>query len=396
MAPILLLWAIVSLSASAAPRIGLVTMEPGETYWERFGHNALLIDDGVGEPTLYNYGMFDFDEPGFLGKFLRGDMEYRLLAQSYSQALGYYARVGRGAGVQWLDLSPEQAESLAAFLAWNARPENAYYRYDYFLDNCSTRVRDALDRVLDGGLKAQLIGRARGLNYRFEALRLGQEPLWLGLGMSLGLGPFAERPLARWDESFVPMRLREALREARTEAGTPLVLAEQTLLPHRLGDAAIAPPRWWPRMLLLGLALAGAIAWQSARRPRALAALAAGVWALCGLVGLGLAALWILTSHLAAWGNENLLLFNPLALLLLPLAWARWRDAPPPCRLQRWLLPAASALAALALFLKFLPFRIQDNGEWIALMLPVHLALYFAFRARHADADGTRSTAPAN
>jgi len=71
----LLLALLLSVSAHATPRIGLVTMEPGETYWERFGHNAILVapDDGS-EPTLYNYGYFDFDEPNFLLRFAAGDM----------------------------------------------------------------------------------------------------------------------------------------------------------------------------------------------------------------------------------------------------------------------------------------------------------------------------------
>lgn len=376
---VVLLW-LTALPALAAPQVALVTMEPGETYWERFGHNALLVDIGDGsEPLLYNYGMFDFDEPGFLIKFMRGEMRYRLAVDGYGESLGYYDSIGRGVTVQWLNLAPEQTTALIAFLRWNARPENAYYRYDYFLDNCSTRVRDALDLALGGALKPQLIGRARGLSYRFEALRLGQQPLWMGLGMSVGLGPFAERQLSRWDEAFVPMRLREAAREAKTADGAPLVLAEQTLLPHRLAETAIEPPRWWPRFLLVGLLGAWLVRWSAKRRPRLGGVLAGAIWLGIGSVGLVLLALWTLTTHTAAWANENLLLFNPLALLLVPLALARMRGLP----LPRWaqsLLLAVTVLAAMAVFLKFLPLRVQSNLDWIVLMLPLHLALYFSFR----------------
>ena len=375
----LLLW-LAALPVLAAPRIALVTMEPGETYWERFGHNALLVDTGDGEePQLYNYGMFDFDEPGFFVTFMRGEMRYRLAVEGYSQSLAYYGSVGRGVTLQWLNLAPDQATALVEFLRWNAQPENAYYRYDYFLDNCSTRVRDALDLALDGRLKPQLIGRARGLSYRFEALRLGQRPLWMGLGMSAGLGPFAERQLSRWDEAFVPMRLREALREAKTADGAPLVLAERTLLAHRLAEAAIEPPRWWPRFLLVGLLGAWLLRWAAASKPRLSAALAGAFWLSTGLAGLVLVALWTATTHIAAWGNENLLLFSPLALLLVPLALARMRGVAPP-RWAQTLLLAVTVLAAMAVFLKFLPFRVQSNLDWISLMLPLHLALYFSFR----------------
>lgn len=359
----------------AQPRIGLVTMEPGEPYWARFGHNAIVVDPADGsQPTLYNYGYFDFDEPGFLFNFLRGRMHYRLVALPMAQDLAYYAEEGRGVTVQWLAIEGADAVDLAAFLAWNAQPENAVYRYDYFTDNCSTRVRDALDQALDGALRAQLSGRSQGITYRHEALRLGQPLPWMHFGMHLGLGPFADRPLSRWDEAFVPMRLRDSLREVRLADGRPLVLSEEILLPHRLVPPQPEAPQWRARYALLGLALAIAALWLGSRRPRLLARLSLGLWLLCGLAGLGLLALWGLTTHVAAHGNENLLLFSPLALLLLPgtLALARGRA---PSHRYPWWLRLVLASAALALFLKFLPFRIQANGDWIALMLPLLAAL---------------------
>lgn len=373
----------------AQPRIGLVTMEPGEPYWARFGHNAIVVDpaDG-GQPTLYNYGYFDFDEPGFLFNFLRGRMHYRLVALPMAQDLAYYAEEGRGVGVQWLAIEGDDAVDLAAFLAWNAEPENAVYRYDYFTDNCSTRVRDALDQALDGALRAQLSGRSQGITYRHEALRLGQPLPWMHFGMHLGLGPFADRPLSRWDEAFVPMRLRDSLREVRLADGRPLVLAEERLLPHRLVPPQPEAPQWRARYALLGLALAIGALWLGRRRPRLLARLSLGLWLLCGLAGLGLLALWGLTTHVAAHGNENVLLFSPLALLLLPgtLALARGR-APSPR--YRWWLRLVLASAATALFLKFLPFRIQANGDWIALMLPLLAALTMGLGRQARQPAGT-------
>lgn len=368
--------------AAAAPRIGVVTMEPGEEYWSRFGHNAVLVDEGDGrEPTLYNYGFFDFDEPGFLLRFLAGDMRYRLVALPFSQDLAYYADEGRGVTLQWLEVEPDAARSLADFLVWNARPENAVYRYDYFTDNCSTKVRDALDTALGGLLQRQLSGRSRGLTYRMEALRLGEPTPWMALGMHLGLGPYADRPIARWQEGFVPMRLREALREVKLADGRPLVVAEHALLPHRLAPAAIEPPRWRARFALLGVALAVGLLVLRRTAPRVFAGTALTLWTVLGLGGLGLAALWAFTDHVAAWGNENILLLDPLCLLLVPgaLALLRGRE---PARWFRPLLTTVAVIAGLALFLKFLPFRVQANGDWIALLLPVHLALAAAARRR--------------
>src|SRR5690606_19096192 len=145
--------------------------------------------------------------------------------------------------------------------AENAKPGNARYRYGYFLDNCSTRVRDALDDALGGLLSAQLQGRSRGNTYRGVAVRLASPTPWMWLGFDLGLGPAADRPSSRWDEAFVPMRLADALRDVRHPDGRPLVVAEEELLPHLLPpEPGEAPRRWWP-WLLAGLALAGATAW---------------------------------------------------------------------------------------------------------------------------------------
>ena len=150
------------LSAAATPRIGVMTMQPGEVFWERFGHDAIVVEDPArGEALSYNYGFFDPSEPGFLGRFVRGEMQYMLVALPLADDLATFRDEGRGVRIQWLELAPAQARSIADALAENAKPEHARYRYDYFRDNCTTRVRDVLDRGL-GGL-AELGWRPRPL-----------------------------------------------------------------------------------------------------------------------------------------------------------------------------------------------------------------------------------------
>ena len=386
--PLLALYFVLAGAAAAAPRIGLVTMQPGDAYWARFGHNAILVEDAAGRRIHYNYGYFDFEEPNFLLNFLRGKMEYRLLALPAEHDLAIYADEGRGVSVQWLAMEPPAAAELAGFLAWNARPENARYRYDYFTANCSTRVRDALDQALGGLLKRQLSGRSRGLTYRWESLRLGAPLPWLFLGMHAGLGPFADQPLSRWDEGFVPMHLAEAVREASQPDGSPLVLAEEQLLPHRTGLPPDERPWVLPWFALAGLALAATIALgagggRASARSRTAATLAAVLWLLAGLGGLLLAFLWAFTDHQAAWANENLLLFNPLALVLLAAVPALWRGRAAAPWLA-WTARLVLLCALLAVFLKFLPWRVQDNLDWIAFWLPVHVAGAWALRREGA------------
>lgn len=378
-----LLSMLLASVAVAAPRVGMVTMEPGVEYWARFGHDAILIDDRADDPAstplLYNYGYFDFDQPGFLLHFVQGYMHYMVAAVPLDADLAGYRDEGRGVTLQWLDLAPDQAQRLARFLAWNAQPEHATYRYDYFTVNCSTKVRDALDAATDGLLRRQLSSPSQGLTYRSESVRLGAPLPWLGLSMHFALGPYGDRPLSLWDEAFVPMRLRDALRGVRTARGTPLVSAESVLVPNRLPLPPTETPNWRWRFLGLGIGLAALVLIGARRAPRTTAALSGVFWLLCGIAGLGLAALWGLTEHRAIWGNENLLLTNPLCLLLLPGAFALARGRLPP-RWHRSVLLCVALIAGVALFLKTLPFRIQGNGDWIALFLPIHLALAYAAR----------------
>lgn len=361
--------------AAQALRIGVATMQPGTIFWERFGHDAIVVDDPASAgPVSYNFGFFDLDEPGFAGRFVRGEMEYMLVALPFAQDLAYYRETGRGVSIQWLDLDPAEARALADALAVNARPENARYRYDYFADNCATRVRDALDEAFGGALRMQLQSRGQGNTYRSESVRLASPAGWMWLGFDFGLGPYADEPLSRWQEAFVPMRLADGLRAARRADGRPLVLAEEPLLPHRIAPEPRSAPRpWWP-WLLAGLAVAATLAWLGRRAPRAAASLALGFWTLCGILGVLLLFLWGFTAHRAAWANHNLLLASPLCLLLWPgaLRILRGRDPGAPFR---WLLLAVAACGVIALLLPWLPFAPQRNAHWVALLLPVHLAM---------------------
>lgn len=372
---------VSTASDAPAPRVGVVTMQPGTVFFERFGHDAIVVLDPVsGEAISYNFGYFDPSEQDFIGRFVRGDMMYYLVALPLQQDLSYYDETGRGASVQWLDITPAQARSLAADLAERAKPENARYHYDYYTANCATMVRDTLDKALGGGLHSQLSGRSRGNTYRSESVRLASPAPWMWLGFDIGLGPFADQPLSRWQEAFVPMRLADALRQARNSDGRPLVQSEQELLPHRIDpEPKEFARRWWP-WLLCGLVIAaGVLALRN--RPRLLAGLALPLWLLCTIAGGLLVFLWGFSTHYAAWANRNLLLLSPLCLLLLPgaISLLRRRVSGRMFRIVLWLV-AVQAVAALVLH--WLSLQAQYNVQWIVLLLPVHAALAWALGRR--------------
>jgi hypothetical protein len=375
--------------------ISLVTFGPGEEVWERFGHNAILVDVHAPEGhvrRLYNYGMFDFAQENFWLNFARGRMLYRISVSDPADDYPMYREEGRWIVEQQLNLTPAQRMKLFAYLEWNARPENAQYRYEYFAANCSTRVRDALDLAVDGAIKAQLSAPSRGFTFRMDALRLMRAEPALMLGMDAGLGPFADQRLSYWDESFVPMEFMRHMRDVRVpdgQGGTrPLIGAEQRIATARLPEPPDFAPEWVWQALAAGVALGAVLLALARARERGWAritfAASASVLSLIfGLCGLVLLALWLLTEHISAWRNENLLLLDPLCLLMLPAWFGAFRTRWQPSRFAAGLSVLIAALAALALFLKVFPGFVQDNRFWIALLLPVHVALALAIaRAR--------------
>lgn len=380
-------------------RVSLLTFGPGKVYWERFGHNAIVVrDTATGQAVSYNYGIFDFDEDDFFWNFLRGHMRYSMAANRYEDDVAIYAGDGRQVVEQELNLSPAQRRDLASYLAWNLRPENAKYRYEYFTSNCSTRVRDALDATLGGAVRKAFVGPSRGYTYRLYADRLISPDPELLLPMDLGLGPFADKRLSYWDESFIPMSLMEHLKLVSvvddTGATVPLIASTQrlaeadaTLAADARGLFARGPYPFgfaWPAGILgaaFGLALIALAARRTSAAARWTFALLASWTAIkLSLAGLALIGLWLGTEHISAWHNENILLLNPLLLLLVPTFWRARKADWTVTRFARGLSTFIAVVAVFAAFAKVLPWFVQDNAVWLALLVPLHLALAATLR----------------
>lgn len=357
--------------------VSLVTYGPGAIYWERFGHDAIEIRDTVsGQAVNFNYGVFDFDQKNFLLNFARGYMRYSMDAELSAAEIRYYIQAGRFVHRQRLNLTPAQADALRDYLLWNLRPENRQYNYDYYTRNCATRVRDALDQALGGIIKAQLDAPSDGITYRRETDRLMASQPWLMLVLDLGLSSYADQPLSRWQAAFIPMQLMREIRHVRLPDGRPLVASDRQVAAARLPAPPSQPPDLIPPLLIagmiFGIALVASGHWRRDHRAARIAFVTLGtLWLLfAGIAGLGMTVLWAFTQHHSAWANENLLLFNPLALLLLP---AVWRLAA--SRFSRWLIGLLIAAVVFALIAKVLPGFDQRNLPWIAFALPPWLAM---------------------
>ena len=190
----------------------LLTFGQGDAVWELFGHNAIWIKDHThGTDLTYNWGMFDFNQPHFIERFLTGDTRYWMEAIDLEPMLQYYKQQNRSILAQELNLTPAQRLSLQQFVQLNAMPQNKFYRYDYYRDNCSTRLRDALDHALGGQLQTSTVSRPTSGTYRTHTQRLMQGNFPLYTGVTLALGQPADKPLSMWEEMFLPVRMANDL-----------------------------------------------------------------------------------------------------------------------------------------------------------------------------------------
>ncbi|MBW3572609.1 MAG: DUF4105 domain-containing protein [Gemmatimonadetes bacterium] len=392
----------------AAPDTGLtvtlLTIGQGDMVWEKFGHNALWIHDpAAGTDRVYNYGMFDFNSPGYWSRFIKGDWLYELGVHDIQQTIYAYQHYNRAVWAQQLNLTPAQKRELQAFLETNALPANREYLYDYYRDNCSTRIRDALDRVIGGRLLAATADSLTGTSYRWHSERLIADDAASYVGLAGGLGPAADRQITAWEEMFLPFKVQEQVRAIRVPdasgALVPLVAREWTILSAEGRDGPLRePPPATQFFIVAGVLIAclllatAMVAHRSAAARLAYAAVSA-LWLLfAGTAGVLLVGLWAFTNHEIAYRNENLLQLSPLALPLVVLVpcvayGARWAARP------AWILSAAvAALSLLGLVMQVLPGLDQRNAHIIGVALPVNLALAWTVRRL---AGRTRTEPPA-
>lgn len=360
--------------------VWLMTMGPGDAVWERFGHNAIRIRDArTGDDRVYNWGMFSLDQSGFILQFLRGRMRYWMASEDAAATAEAYRRHNRSVTIQELSLTGAQKVALYQFVQRNELPENRFYDYDYFRDNCSTRVRDALDAALGGLLATQFRDRVTDMSYRDHARRLMQPDIWTYTGIDIGLGRPTDRRITAWEEMFIPMSLQKLVRDVRVKnamgVAQPLVLNERVVVEATRPAVPDRPANWTLRYLLAGLGIAALILLTVATRAATAAYVFAFIWTtVAGLLGTVLLFLWTASAHVAAYQNANLLSLNPLWLLLAVMAAVR-------SRASRGLALILTGLAFLGVLLWLLPNQ-QDTRRVLALVLPIHTAVMLTIARR--------------
>ncbi|MFO0552938.1 MAG: DUF4105 domain-containing protein [Polyangiaceae bacterium] len=379
-------------------RAYVVTFSPGDHPFYKFGHNAIWIHD-EGKPLsrrdiVYNYGTFSFEDPSLIPKFFLGRFMYWLSAAGWTGTKRAYKAEGRGIDVQELDLSPAKKLELQTLLDENLKDENKYYKYDYYRDNCSTRVRDMIDRVTGGRVKAAAGGKGR-LTYRQHTSRLTHDFVSENVLLNLVMGDLIDKPTTEWDESFVPMEFQKLLRKVTVvgEDGVehPIVKQEWTEVAAVKPPPPENPPTLWPYFLVFGLLFGGGFAalgrFGVTKKPMRVAyGIAMAVLALpIGFFGLFFLAAWAFTDHAVGYHNENTLLCVPwgwgLVGMGINIARGRVRSA---VRAEK-LIKFAAGSAILATVAKVLPWFDQGNAMFLLFFVPFWAGAYVGARALAFD-----------
>lgn len=391
----LLIFSSAALAQSTRPtllgdalEVSLITIGPGAQAYEAFGHNALVIRNRFnGASAAYNYGVFDFDQKNFYWRFIQGRMLYTMDLFAVEPMLADYIANDRTVWEQVLNLSADQKLALLDYLDNNARPQNKDYLYDYYRNNCSTKVRDALDSagVLDGFIHQQTAAVFPGTTYRWHTRRLtvGTPPLYIALEAVLGRP--VDRPISRWEEMFLPDKLRDFIRDATiiSTSGQPVPLLKSERLLHRSSRFVdrTAPPNVVWKYLLAGMVYAGVL--MSLGRRLSAGRWARKIWGALAVLWMAVAGFggafgiwaWFFTNHSAAAHNENLLSLNVALIALIaltPPALARRHRG---LKLARLLAVFVAATAVLGLLLKALPAFYQYNWDILALAIPIQLSI---------------------
>ena len=366
--------------------VTLVTMGQGDLVWEKFGHNAIRVRDTVAKTdTVWNWGLFDFGQPGFLPRLIKGEMLYWMDDTSTAPFVTWYMRDDREITEQLLNLTDEQKVKLLTLIRENDTDAKRFYNYNYYLDNCSTRVRDLIDAVIDGQLKAQTDTIATRDTYRSHTRRLlAQSPLEY-FGIQLVLGRPADKPLSRWEEMFLPVRLMRYINEVQLRGNDgqlrPLVAAQAQIQRsrNRMPELEEVQPKT-SRYLLAGglitaLLVTLGIAATRSRGARISFTTVAVLWCLfAGLAGTFALLMWLFTGHTFMYVNDNVLLMNPLHLVLaalLPRAMFKGRA-------RRAVVLTTALIATLSIvgaLLHFIPGLGQENPEFIVLAAGANVAL---------------------
>ena len=349
-------------------RFSLLTCAPGTEIYSLFGHTAIRYENYTRRiDVVFNYGMFSFNTPNFIFRFVAGETDYQLGITPYSYFEAEYAMRGSSVYQQVLNLTQSEKERLLTILENNYLPENRIYRYNYFYDNCTTRARDKIEECIEG--KVVYPDSLSGKSYRSIVHEFTAGSPWDELGIDLCLGAEADKEINKRQQMFSPFYMKYYASNAYiVDAGgtrRPLILDETKIVdvePEEVQPGFILSPLMCGALFL---ALCVVMAWGQWKTQRIWWGWDIVLYGLQGLAGCIIAFLFFFSVHPTVGSNWLLILFNPIPLLYLPFmvykAVKRKKD-----------YYHVENMVYLTLFITILPFCGQ---EFNLTVLPLALGL---------------------
>lgn len=349
-------------------RFSLLTCAPGTEIYSLFGHTAIRYENYTRRiDVVFNYGMFSFNTPNFIFRFVAGETDYQLGITPYSYFEAEYAMRGSSVYQQVLNLTQSEKERLLTILENNYLPENRIYRYNYFYDNCTTRARDKIEECIEG--KVVYPDSLSGKSYRSIVHEFTAGSPWDEFGIDLCLGAEADKEINKRQQMFSPFYMKYYASNAYiVDAGgtrRPLILDETKIVdvePDEVQPGFVLSPLMCGALFL---ALCVVMAWRQWKTQRIWWGWDIVLYGLQGLAGCIIAFLFFFSVHPTVGSNWLLILFNPIPLLYLPFmvykAVKRKKD-----------YYHVGNMVYLTLFITILPFCGQ---EFNLTVLPLALGL---------------------
>lgn len=363
---------------SQRAQISVLTLGPDqEQVFTAFGHSAIRVYDPANQiDAAYNYGVFDFDQPNFYLNFAMGNNMYMLGVMSYPHFEYSYIADNRYIHEQVLNLRTDQKQKLFDFLQWNALPENRRYLYDYFYDNCATKIPEVVLKVF--GDSVIFDGSYITTHYSFRELTdlyLDKQP-WGDLGIDVGLGLPTDKIATPYEYMFLPDYVESGFAHATImQQGRREPLVKETNIIYESYPEEHAKGFFQPLVVfMIFLLLTICLCYRDLRRKTLSTGFDALLFTLLGLLGVCLLLLWTVTSHQAAAKNFNLLWALPTHLVaaVAVLRQARW--------LRGYFLAVTILSVLLLLTWPLLPQKL--NYSLLPFVMAIALRSFTQFRVR--------------
>jgi len=306
--------------------VSLLTCWPGSEVYELCGHEAIRVRgvaDGVPVDSVWNYGVFDFLEPNFVYRFVKGETDYMLGAFPYEWFPPEYVQSGREMLEQDLNLSQAEAMRFLKMLRTESLPENRKYRYNYVRDNCATRVVERLDSAADRRIIYP--DKVKFGTFREEMRAYHRDYPWYQFGIDLALGSGIDVPIGSREEMFVPVEMAEKVAGATFEDGRPLVSASRVLSKGREGATLPPTPLYLTPLTvsIVILIIAAVCSFWMWKKQKPMKWLYSFWYGICGLAGCLVAFLVFVSEHEATSPNILILWLNPFQLIFAFSVWSR-------------------------------------------------------------------------